>query len=271
MRGATSQRSPVVLACLSLAVAAAKGLAPVLTNPVKRDPVGSARPIQVPPSPSRSHRDHPAPSCSCRPLLAPPPASTRGRSANAQGGPPDISPTPPLLAPYTAGSLSPPAAAKAKPGALSNRTGCTVVCLGPKAVTNQFHSRPLRLLRSRSNRQQFDHSRLSLLAKLALVRPLKYPQEAPVALGPSPRTHAHPARVSRLPARPRPSARRSRGGPPARPSPPMPSRRHRLLWRRVSPTHAVRHPRLSVLSAGSPGEVLPRPHPCESGGSATSA
>jgi len=90
-----------------LAVAAATVLALVLANPVKRDPIGSARPSQVTPSPSRSHRGHPAPSRSRRSMLAPPPALARGRSTKARGDPQGPPPTPPIKAPYTPGRPSP--------------------------------------------------------------------------------------------------------------------------------------------------------------------
>jgi len=143
----------------------------------------------------------------------------------------------------------------------------------PMAVdlSSQLHHGPQRSPRSRSHRQLLCYGRLSLLAKLALVRSLKYHQEkAPVSRGPSPRTHAQPARVSRVSACPRPSAQRRRGGAPTRQSPPMQARQCCLSWRRVGPRPLPETRGCPSLPEGSPGNGLPRPRRGGSGETPTS-
>jgi len=112
----------------------------------------------------------------------------------------------------------------------------------------------------RSHRQLSGHGRTFLPAKIALVRSLKYPQEeAPVAFGPSRRTHAQPARVSHLPARPRPSTWRPHGWAPARQSPPMQPRASTPASSVVAPRGP--HTRCPTPAVVSPVGRLPRGGP----------
>jgi len=116
-------------------------------------------------------------------------------------------------------------------------------------------------------------SRSSFTPGQATLGPVaKVPSEggARHALGPSPRIPAQLVRVSRLPERPRPPARRPHGG--FLPTESFQCRPTSVACRVATWAHA-RCPTLalSVLAAcRSPGEGLPRRHPSRSGEPATS-
>ena len=153
----------------------------------------------------------------------------------------------------------------AKPKGMRSRVPGPITCFKPGAPRPAAVA-PLAVSPAVGSRSSFPPGQASLgpVSKVPSGGGARHP------LGPSPRTPAQLARVSRLPERPRPPARLPTVGSfrqsPSNASPPaLPV---------VSPyghTHAARHSHIqSLLPAGSLGEGLPRLHPGRSGEPATS-